>query len=352
MTASFTDEPTQVTLPTDTDTDVPTATPTYTPTFTNTNTATDTFTPTFTNTYTVTPTNTPSPTITPTMLGGGTGYLIFLSNRDTTPGPDAYSSFYRLDINTGDAQRTSGDKRIWAPSGEQFAYVEGNLDTMMYVLYIADRDGSNTQVIFSSDCSSFYGNPLWSPDSTRILITAETECAHTDIFAIDVASLRITNLTDSLFPWDFSPSWSPDGTRIVFISSVYTENGEDNGQAIFIMNADGTNRQQMTFDGAQNGDTVWSPNGQFIAYVSDRDGDTEIYIMTVDGFYVQQLTFNSAYDSSPAWSPDSELIAYVSNQDGDSEIYITNLDGSYTRQLTQNEVNDTSPRWEVILSDE
>jgi Tol biopolymer transport system component len=148
---------------------------------------------------------------------------------------------------------------------------------------------------------------------------------------------------------DFSAAWSPDGTQIAFDSL------RDGDNEIFIMNADGTNIRQLTSNDFDDTDPVWSPDGERIAYYSNRDGEfLEVYTMELDGSNVQQIT-HRGYRSSgseghpPAgfsWSPDGSQIAFVSNQDGDFEIVVMDADGSNQYQLTSNDdFQDIAPDW-------
>ena len=90
-----------------------------------------------------------------------------------------------------------------------------------------------------------------------------------------------------------------------------------------------------------------------IAFVSDRDGDSEIYVMNGDGSGVVQLTDNDSDDRYPAWSPDGRRIAFASDGDSDFEIenvdlydiYVMNADGSGAERLTENDYQDGDPAW-------
>ncbi|MFN8372768.1 MAG: DPP IV N-terminal domain-containing protein [Anaerolineae bacterium] len=50
-------------------------------------------------------------------------------------------------------------------------------------------------------------------------------------------------------------------------------------------------------------DAEWSPDGTQIAFASNRDGDYDIYVMNADGSNVRQVTFNDVDDTNPAWVP-------------------------------------------------
>ena len=67
------------------------------------------------------------------------------------------------------------------------------------------------------------------------------------------------------------------------------------------MDADGKNQRRLTNNPADDDWPSWSPDGQWIACVSDRDGNKEIYVMDVDGKNPRNLTNNPARDWHPDW---------------------------------------------------
>ena len=76
----------------------------------------------------------------------------------------------------------------------------------------------------------------------------------------------------------------------------------------------------LTTDPGYEGEPTFSPDGQTIAYVSDRDGNFEIYLQQIAGGPALNLTNNPAADIQPAVSPDGREIAFVSNRAGGSDI--------------------------------
>ena len=112
--------------------------------------------------------------------------------------------------------------------------------------------------------------------------------------------------------------------------------------------------------GNRNDMPVWSPDGNSIAFFSDRGGNPDIYIMKPDGSQVEQLTrdpFASLYftksseDRSPSWSPDGSQIAFDSGRNNlkltyiDHDIYVMAADGSHVKRLTDDGADEGGPRW-------
>ena len=77
----------------------------------------------------------------------------------------------------------------------------------------------------------------------------------------------------------------------------------------------------LTTDPGYEGEPTFSPDGQTIAYVADRDGNFEIYLQQISGGPAINLTQNPAADIQPAFSPDGREIAFVSSRSGSSEIF-------------------------------
>ena len=94
--------------------------------------------------------------------------------------------------------------------------------------------------------------------------------------------------------------------------------------------------QRLTRHEANDRYPAWSPDGERIAFESDRDGNFEIYVMSADGKYKHNLTQNPGDDAAPSWSPDGKKILFHSNRYEDQEeIYVMHADGSNTVRMTQ-----------------
>jgi len=148
---------------------------------------------------------------------------------------------------------------------------------------------------------------------------------------MDADGSNRTNLTNSPAV-DQHPTWSPDGTQIAF------ETDRDGNMEIYVMNADGSNPTNWSnCPSAVDTCAAWSTAG--IAFRSDRDGNNEIY---VNGTNVSN---NSANDGMPAWHPDATKIAFRSTREGNSDIYTMNADGTNQTRHTTDPAYDTWPSW-------
>ena len=159
------------------------------------------------------------------------------------------------------------------------------------------------------------------------------------IYRVKLDGSNLVQLTE----YDYksaSPAWSPDGRYIVFVSN------RDGDNDIYTMTADGNNWQQLTNDPATDYGPCWSPDGQWIAFHSYRTGFSQLFLMAVDGSNVTQLTdvnFNLKY---PVWSPDGQQIVFESFENPDrSQLYLINRDGSNMTPLTPTDQSSQGAAW-------
>jgi TolB protein len=102
----------------------------------------------------------------------------------------------------------------------------------------------------------------------------------------------------------------------------------------------------ITKDAAVDAQPVWSPDGQQIAFVSNRNDLYTIYLMDAQGRAIHRLADDGYYAYAPAWSPDGRFIAYISTQFPIShELMLTDLQSGKTRRLTDNREDENSADW-------
>ena len=107
------------------------------------------------------------------------------------------------------------------------------------------------------------------------------------------------------------------------------------------MDADGSNVTNLTAAnggaGFEDDDPAFSPDGTKIAFTSNRSSGTEVWVMDADGSDPEQLTDQAGADQHPAFSPDGTKIAFDARRGSRTDVYTMNAsDGSGQTQLTDN----------------
>ena len=108
------------------------------------------------------------------------------------------------------------------------------------------------------------------------------------------------------------------------------------------MKANGSDVQQLTINKSNDYEPIFSPNGEYIVFTSERDGNKEIYIIDPITKKSTNLTNNTDDDWNPRFYPDSQKIIFQSTRDGNWEIYMMNVDGNDQTNLTNHPSTDYS----------
>ncbi len=99
--------------------------------------------------------------------------------------------------------------------------------------------------------------------------------------------------------------------------------------------------QAQVFYGAPD----WSPDGMYIAYISNVSGNSELYIYDVADKISTQITTSDSSEWSPSWSRDGNSIAYISDRDSNKEIYLYTLASDAHKQITYTLEEEEMPSW-------
>jgi TolB protein len=147
------------------------------------------------------------------------------------------------------------------------------------------------------------------------------------------------NITE-LRRWsEIDPTWSPDGLSIAFAAAR-----ETNTELWVMSTLDWSIRQVTRGVKRIGGRASWAPDGRSLAFYAGPAGDRDLFLVDVATGASQQITFGGN-NTGPSFSPDGRWIVFASNRDGDFELYRIHPDGSTLVQLTDNTWDDWQPRW-------
>ena len=232
----------------------------------------------------------------------------------------------------------------WSPTDAQLVVARKSVGGDTLIL-IDPATGDRTDL---GEAAGDITSLAWSPDGTRIAygvvptgtddvyLRAEQGSVHSvDVGGGDHALLASSVGLVSGGETGSGIRWSPDGARI----AITTEGGEDSGNRVYLMNADGSDLQLLTEGvviehilGSPN--VMWSPDGSRIAYAtsSGEPNVLQVWNGSPDGS-TPVLVFESASPSQglaggPVWSPDGTRIAFRYSLTSERVSLVANADGT------------------------
>jgi TolB protein len=200
-----------------------------------------------------------------------------------------------------------------------------------YSIYTAKRDGSDIRPL--SKAPGYNAESTITRDGTHIVFTS-TRNGDIDIYTMDADGSHVKQLTHEL-GYDGGPFWSYDGKKIVY-RAEHPKTPEQiadykdllarglirpGNLELWVMNADGSDKRQVTHNGAANFGPYWLPDGKRIVFASNV-GDTkdpsgfDLYLINEDGTGTERITFYPGFDAFPMFSSDGKKLVWSSNRNG------------------------------------
>lgn len=205
----------------------------------------------------------------------------------------------------------------FAPSGAKVAFNARDSLDKHDALYLVRPDGSGREQVYYGDSPVWY--PAWSPDGAYICFNAGAS-----VYEYNVNTGRTERVISDALKWGASPAYSQDSRRILYrgpYGLMSRIRGSDLSASLTRRPAD---RQPAP-----------NPNTREIALVSDDDdGIAKLYLMQADGTRRKQITLHPGSFAHPSWSPDGELLLYERTMDRNCNLYVVDRRTGVETRLT------------------
>ncbi len=159
-----------------------------------------------------------------------------------------------------------------------------------------------------------------------------------DIWTMPAGGGRAARLTEGAAR-DEWPRLSPDGAWIAFQSD------RSGNSDIWMMDARGGNVRRVTDHPKDDFFHTWSPDGRYLAFSSERSGNRDIWRVDLRNGELKQLTDHREADDDPCWSPDGTKIAFDSGREGSQAIFVMDADGGNVRRISRGTAFFQVPTW-------
>ncbi|MBZ5586755.1 MAG: hypothetical protein LAQ30_32125 [Acidobacteriia bacterium] len=238
-------------------------------------------------------------------------------------------------LKTGSTWNTSP---AWLPGGRTVVFSTGSMDAPHLARIDAAGSAAAERVLGAGE----YG---WAPSlartadgRVRLVYTQHFESVNIWRTALDGSGSPVRLIASA--HWSYEPAWSPDGDRIAFLSDR-TGYGE-----IWVAGADGRNAQQWTFlKHPRLGAPRWSPDGRRLAFTAPAARGSSIYLIGAPGAEPRPVP-GSEESGYLEWAHDGRAIYFSSNRGSSVEIWRVAVEGGTAVRVT-----DSGGRVPAISSD-
>ena len=221
----------------------------------------------------------------------------------------------------------TGGAQVAVSGTGTLVYLPGQNQTTDAPIVWMDRSG---KILPLRATAAVWSNPQFAPDGRRLAVDISDK-QQTDVWVYEWARDTLTRLTFDPAHSE-KPVWTPDGHRIVFRSQ---RNGGTYN--LYWQRADGTGDvQRLTESKNQQFTGSWHPSGKFLGfYETNSQTSEDLMILPMDGDEASgwkpgtaTVFLNSPFrEREPTFSPDGRWLAYMSNESGRDEIYVRPFPG-------------------------
>ena len=211
-----------------------------------------------------------------------------------------------------------------------------------YDIYTATPDGKNIKNL--TNAPGYDAEATISPNGKKIIFTSDRD-GDLELYSMDTDGKNVKRLTNEP-GYDGGAFYSPDSKMLVYRGSHPTDaklvarDKQLLTQGLIVptvfevwtMNADGSNKRQVTKLGAASFAPYFTPDGKRIIFCTNyfatdqRKRNFDLAVINLDGTGLERITFNETFDGFPMFSPDGKKLVFASNRNaktqGDTNVFI------------------------------
>jgi TolB protein len=207
-------------------------------------------------------------------------------------------------------------------------------------IFTAKADGSDIQQL--TKAPGYDAETTITRDGKKLVFTSLRN-GDLDIYTMNADGTNVRQLTNEV-GYDGGPFWSYDGKQIVY-RAYHPETEKQKSDylsllkqnlirpttlEIWVMNADGSNKQQVTRNGKANFGPYFFPDGKRVIFASNMDDprgrNFDLYKINIDGTGLERITYNNTFDGFPMFTKDGKKLVFASNRnaakEGDTNVFI------------------------------
>lgn len=262
-------------------------------------------------------------------------------------GPGGEIAVWKINVSSGQQSQLTRPARgvddleaTWSFDGQRIAFTRragGRLS-----LWWMRADGGGLSALLEDEHQN--GQPAWTADSRRIVFQSN-RAGPDNLWELDVQSRQVRQLTTGQGR-DWAPAIARSGQLVYAPFSHQTD--------IYWMSLQDRSEKRLSFSTGENFGARFAPDGNRVAYHSNRTGNFEIWLIDRSTGAEQQLTNHSATDLLPDWSPAGDTVIFLSDRDGEFRLWAVEVASGELRRLSQQALQvpggsapslSAAPRW-------
>ena len=238
----------------------------------------------------------------------------------------------------------------WSPDGQKLAYASmENAPRIPVTVYVQDVYGPGNVAVKRErllDSPSAMSAPAWSPDGAKLAVKM-TKGDRSEIYVVSLAGRtwqRVTSAATGTFHTE--PTWSVDGRSLVYTTGLAGSQAQ-----LYRVDLETNQTQRLTFEGKQNLEPVFSPDGKQLGMVHQDKSGYHIAVLDTVGGALRVLTPAITGLESPSFAPNGRMILFKEEGGARNMLSAISADGRVKQRLTLQEDGDVrEPSWGPFLS--